>query len=571
MKHLFKEILIQVDEQETSAAVIENSQLVEFYLERNVNHRLVGNIYRGRVENVLPGMQAAFIDIGLERNAFLYVQEATPWKMLNDHEESGKKLPPITISDVVKEGQEIVVQIVKEPIGNKGARVTTHITLPGRYVVLMPTVDYIGISRRIDRESERNRLKEHAESVRPSGMGLIVRTVAEGVQGDELKNDIEDLIKIWKKIQHRMVYGKAPSLIHKDLELLQRILRDLLTEDVDRVILNTKEAKEKALEIVDIIAPQLKNKILLRPTSGLFDDYDIPAQIEKALRRKVWLKCGGYIVIDQTEALTAIDVNTGKYVGSTNLADTVLKTNVDAAVEIARQLRLRNIGGMIIIDFIDMEDPAHKARVLEVLEEELKRDKTRTNIMGITQLGLVELTRKKIRQALESMLQRECPYCEGRGKILSEDTVSFKARKEIFATADNTQFDAVLVEAHPWVAAHIIGPAGSNLEELEKRTRKKLIIKGNDALHLEDVRMRGSEAKEAESLATPVKLGQHIIVRVDEPHSGHEKDGIARLHGFVIDIEAGGSLLGQDVEIEITKLGRTFAKAKVVRVVKNNF
>lgn len=565
-------MLIQVDENETSAAIIENNQLVEFYLERNVNHRLVGNIYKGRIENVLPGMQAAFIDIGLERNAFLYVQEAIPWKLTHDNENGDeKKLPIITISDVVKEGQEVVVQIAKEPIGTKGARVTTHITLPGRYVVLMPTVDYIGISRRIEREGERNRLKEIAESVRPPGMGVIVRTVAEGVHGDELKNDIDILLKLWKKIQQKMVNAKAPNLIHKDLELLQRILRDLLTEDVDRVIINNKEAMEKATDVVEIIAPQLKNKIFLRATANLFDEYDIPNQIEKALRRKVWLKCGGYIVIDQTEALTAIDVNTGKFVGTTNLADTVLKTNLDAAVEIARQMRLRNIGGMIIIDFIDMDNLEHKTRVLAALEEEVKKDKTRTNIMGITQLGLVELTRKKIRQALESMLQRECPYCEGRGKILSEDTVSVKARKEIISTANNTQYDAVLVESHPWVAAHIIGPAGVQLEELERKTGKKIIIKGNDALHVEDVRMRGAEYSEAESLATPVKVGQVITVHVDEPHSGHEKDGIARLHGFVIDIEGGGSLIGQDIEVHVTKVGRTFAKAKVIRVIKSNF
>ena len=569
---MFKEMLVQYNDHETSAAVIENNQLVEFYLERNVSHRLVGNIYKGKVENVLPGMQAAFIDIGLERNAFLYVQEATPWKTPQNAEVGSDKRPPqISISDVVKEGQEIIVQIVKEPIGTKGARVTTHITLPGRFVVLMPTVDYIGISRRIEKESERTRLKELSETLRPKGTGLIVRTVAEMVQGDEIKNDIQQLLKIWKKVQNKTLHSKAPSLLHKDLELLQRILRDLLTEDVDRVVINNKEAAEKAAEVVEIIAPQLVNKIVLRSTPTLFEEYDVPAQIEKALRRKVWLKCGGYIVIDQTEALTAIDVNTGKFVGTTNLADTVLKTNLDAAVEIAKQLRLRNIGGMIIIDFIDMEEAEHKARILAVLEEEFKRDKTRTNIMGITQLGLVELTRKKIRQALESMLQRECPYCEGRGKILSEDTVSFNARKEILNTAANTLMDVVLVEAHPWVAAHLIGPAGGNLEDLERRSGKKIVIKGNDALHVQDVRMRGAEAGEAESAATPVKPGQVITVHVDEPHAAHEKDGIARLHGFVIDIEGGGPLLGQEVEIEIVKVGRTFAKAKVIRVIKNNF
>lgn len=390
---MYKEILIKMEPDETAVAVVEDQQLVEIYLERSSNQRIAGNIYEGVVENVLPGMQAAFVDIGLEKNSFLYVEEAAPQHTCDD--EDGGEQRKYSIGEVVKEGQEILVQIVKEPVGTKGARVTTHLTLPGRYVVLMPTVDYVGISRRIEAEGERKRLKALADEIRPEGMGLIVRTVAEGMMQDELSSDVEMLVKLWKKVQYKAVKSSAPQLIHKDLELLQRIVRDTLTDDVDRVLVNSKEGYEKILEILDITAPQMKNKVMIKDVKDIFQLYDIPNQLEKVIKRKVWLKSGGYLIIDQAEALTAIDVNTGKFVGTTNLSDTVLKTNMEATMEIAHHLRVRNIGGIIIIDFIDMDIPQHKAMVLEALENELKRDKTKTNILGFTQLGLLEMTRKR--------------------------------------------------------------------------------------------------------------------------------------------------------------------------------
>lgn len=557
---MYKEILVHAYDEDTTVAVIEDRKLVEIYFERTIYQRTVGNIYKGRVENVLPGMQAAFVDIGLEKNAFLYVEDASPQDMGYNGEKPEQK---ISINDVLKEGQEIVVQVAKEPFGKKGARVTTHITLPGRYVVLMPSVDYVGVSRRIETEEERERLRKLADELRPKGMGVIVRTVAQGLNGEELQKDLEQLNRLWRKICRRAETASAPSVIHRDLELLQRILRDLFTEDVDRFLVNSREDYEKVIEALEVTAPHLKNKVSYE-NRDLFDEYAVSAQIDQAIRRKVWLKSGGYIVIDQMEALTAIDVNTGKYVGATNLADTVFLTNQEAAVEIARQLRLRNIGGIILIDFIDMASPLHKQAVMDLLEQELKKDRTKTTIVGMTQLGLVEMTRKKARKGLESLLQRDCPYCEGKGKVLSEETVSMRAKKRIVNLAGETVMPAIYVEAHPLVAAQLIGCGGSTLRQLEEKTGKTLVIKGIDSLHIQEVNMRAIDEKEADNLAVPVREGQILEVKIEEIHTGKCYNGIGRVQGYVISVQGGASLVGQVVPVEIIQIHRTYALAKPV-------
>ncbi len=561
---MFKEILINVGEEETRVAVLENRVPVEIYIERSPNQRLVGNIYKGRVENVLPGMQAAFVDIGLEKNSFLYIEDALPVRNANGHGH-GATLGT-NICDILKQGQELIVQIVKEPIGTKGARVTTHITLPGRYLVLMPTVDYIGISRRIADERERERLKEMAARVKPSGMGVIVRTVAEGVDEEELSIDVDMLTSLWRKILNRSTHGPIPNLLHRDLELVQRILRDAFTPDVDRLTIDSRYEYEKILDLLDIVSPQLKTKVFLEERDNIFEEHNIDAELEKALKRKVWLRCGGYIVIDQAEALTAVDVNTGKYVGSTNLEDTVLKTNLEAAVEIARQLRLRNIGGIIIVDFIDMTMEEHRRQVLEVLEEEIRKDKTKTNILGITQLGLVEMTRKKVRPSLAEVLQKPCPYCEGRGKVLSEETVGINIKQQIYQMARQTGAETILVEANPLVAARLIGSGGANLRELEARTGKNLYIRGSAEHHIEAVTMRPLyDQADIKARVLPVKPGQVLEVRIEEPHVNNINDGIARVNGFVLDIEGAGSLVGETVTIEVNRVFRTYAKAKLLK------
>jgi ribonuclease G len=565
-KEIFKEIIINIGEEETRVAVLENKVLVEMYIERAPNQRLVGNIFKGRVENVLPGMQASFVDIGLEKNAFLYVEDATPARTPEAGPGQNNLALGINICDILKQGQEVIVQIVKEPIGTKGARVTTHITLPGRYLVLMPNVDYIGISRRIEEEKERDRLREMAARVKPEGMGVIVRTVAEGVDEEELSLDIDMLTNLWGKIVNRSNRGPVPNLLHRDLELVQRILRDTFTEDVDRLVIDSSYEYEKILDLLDILEPRLKVKVILDDRKNLFEDNNLDLEIEKALRNTVWLKCGGYIVIDQAEALTAIDVNTGKYVGSTNLEDTVLKTNLDAAVEIARQLRLRNIGGIIIVDFIDMNSEEHQQQVLAELEREIRKDKTKTNILGITQLGLVEMTRKKVRPSLAEVLQKACPYCEGRGKVLSEETVGINIKQQIYQMAKQTGADTILVEANPLVAARLIGSGGAGLRDLEARTGKTLYIRGSAEQHIESVTMRPIyDQADIQANNQPVKPGQVLDVVVEEPHTSNLNDGIARVDGFIIDIEGGGPRVGDTVTVEVNKVFRTYARAKLIK------
>ncbi len=563
---MLKEIVVNVGEEETRVALLEDTVPVEIYIERSVNQRLVGNIFKGRVENVLPGMQAAFVNIGLEKNAFLYVEDALPASTPEGNGLSGSVLGS-NICDILKQGQEIIVQIVKEPIGTKGPRVTTHITLPGRYLVLMPTVDYIGISRRIDSEKERERLKDLASRVKPNGMGVIVRTVAEGVEEEEMRQDITLLVKLWRKILSRAAHGTVPNVVHRDLELVQRILRDIFTEDVDRLILDSHYEYEKVLDLLDIVDPRLKVKVFLEERENLFEEYGIEQEIEKALKQKVWLKCGGYLVIDQAEALTIVDVNTGKYVGTTNLEDTVLKTNLDAAKELARQLRLRKIGGIVIVDFIDMTQEAHRNEVLQVLEEEIKKDKTKTNVLGITQLGLVEMTRKKVRPSLAEVLQKPCPYCEGRGKVMSEETLGIHFKNQIYNMARQTSAQTILVEAHPVVAARLIGSGGISLRDLESKTGKSLYIRGSTNHHIECVTIRPlQDNEEIKANTLPVKPGEVLEVRVEEPHVTNFHDGIARVNGFILDIEGGGALVGETIPVEVSKVYRTYAKARPVKI-----
>lgn len=559
-----REILVQVADEETKVAVVENGQLVEMYVERTPDQRLIGNIYKGVVHNVLPGMQAAFVDIGLERNAFLYVEDALSNNMKDLGVQFNKEQRP-SICDIVKEGQEIVVQIAKEPVGTKGARVTTQLTLPGRFLVLMPTVDYIGISRRIEDEEERDRLKTIAQDVKPADMGVIVRTVAEGVSREEMEQDIDQLYKIWQRLKQRCVNTSGPSLIHRDIELVQRILRDLFNDDVYRLCVNSRSVLERVLEYLEITDAHLKGKVFLCDTDNLFDKYAIEQEIYQALKRKVWLKSGGYLVIDEMEALTVVDVNTGKFVGTKNLADTVLKTNIEAAGEIARQLRLRNIGGIIIVDFIDMTTTEDKEEVLRVLSDALKRDKVKAHILGITALGLVEMTRKKVRQTLSTTLERSCPYCEGKGRILSEETVYINLKEELREIAARSMAEYLVLECNPHVAAYLIGPGGENQKIFENEIKKKLIIKGKEQYHVEkyDIKPLYNEVKNEQSVA-PVEEGQIIKTTITHTHVHVPQDGIARLGGYVVQVEDGARLLGETLFIEIIKVYNTHAKARVI-------
>lgn len=408
---------------ETRVAILEDNELVEFYIERPSLERLVGSIYRGKVSSVLPGMQAAFVDIGYEKNAFLYVGDASAQNNISDEEEEFfQQEKKESIEKILTPGQEITVQVIKEPIGNKGPRVTTYITLPGRHLVLLPNADYIGISRRIESDDERTKLKRIAEEFQPKGMGLIVRTASEGKDSDDFKQDLNFLCKLWETIKKREQASCAPCCLHKDFNLIFRTVRDLFTQDTSKLIINDRQQYKNVIELVEMISPGLIDRVkYFNSGYNLFEYYQIESKILKALSRKVWLKCGGYLIIDRTEALTVIDVNTGKYTGRKNLEATVLKTNLEAAKEIAKQLRLRDIGGIIIIDFIDMHEGEHQKMVLETLRQALKKDRTKSIVVGMTGLGLIEMTRKKVRQELYSILNVDCPYCNGTGKTISHE------------------------------------------------------------------------------------------------------------------------------------------------------
>ncbi len=557
-KALKKEILVCVENLQTRAAIIENGKLVELYVERSFHQQVAGGIYKGIVKNVLPGMQAAFVDIGLERNAFLYVDDALP------ENEPKKKTQ---IEDLLKGGQQLNVQVVKEPIGTKGARVVSQLSIPGRYLVYVPDADHVGVSRRIASEAERERLKKIAEGIRKSPEGIIVRTAAEGQKERELKRDLVFLRRLWKKIQKKAKKTKAPAVLYQDHDLIYRLMRDTLSEQIESFQIDSEPVYNKVVEAARTLSPRLCKKIsLYTGKEPLFEKYGIEQELTRALTRKVWLSCGGYLVIDQTEALTVIDVNTGKFVGSTDLASTVFKTNLQAATEIARQLRLRNLTGIIVVDFIDMEKDKERKAIVEQLEEELKGDRTKTNILGFTKLGLLEITRKKVQEGLWEVFQKPCPNCDGTGMILSEESMAIQVERELRQFLENSKLEAVLVGVHPQVAAMLIGSGGSNLSRLEEELNKKIYIKGCETIHAEEMKIILAGTKsEVERAALPVKVGDKLKVEIERPHLANSQNGIARLEGYVIDVEGAGKRVGKKLEVEIIKVTRTFARAKIIK------
>jgi ribonuclease G len=477
---------------ETRVALLEDRMLVELYIERTKDRGIVGNIYKGKVVKVLPGMQAAFVDIGLEKAAFLYVTDV--YGGMEDYEEMGFQGEEMAtyfnsssqIEDLLSEGQEVLVQVSKEPIGTKGTRITSYISLPGRYLVFMPTIDHIGVSRRIKDEKERKRLREIIQTLRPPSSGFIVRTASEGAESDEIRNDMDFLLHLWDNIQKKKESSNAPSLIHSDLTMVLRVIRDILSPQVNRIVIDSRDEYENIISFINTYMPKQKYEITLyeKPES-IFDTYGIEMEIDKILGRKIWLKSGGYIVIDMSEALVAIDVNTGRFVGKRNLADTILKTNLEAAKEIAYQLRLRNIGGIIIIDVIDREREGDREKVYQALEESIKKDRQKTTIFKISELGLVEMTRKRTRESISRILGESCPYCEGAGLIKSKTTVCYDIFREIERTSTALGGQNIVVEVNPEVADLLYEEERTGVEELERKLRKKIVIKGRPGFHQE--------------------------------------------------------------------------------------
>jgi len=495
-----KTLVINATPHETRLAILEKGLLAEVFIERESSRTVVGNIYKGRVTKVLPGMQSAFVAIGLERDAFLYVSDISPgydaYEGLLDLDEvdGGEAIrdaaPKVTreakIEELIKEGQELLVQVTKEPIGTKGARITSYVTLPGRFLVLMPQVDHVGVSRKIGDARERSRLRRILDSVRVPGMGFIVRTAADGCEAAELEADAVYLMSRWEDIRRKAEKTGAPSELQRELSVVPKIMRDLLNASVSKVHIDNDEAYETAVDLVRRLQPDLAGRILrYRESFPIFEKFGVQTELDKALRSRVWLKSGGYIVINQTEALVAIDVNTGKYVGKRSLEETVLKTNLEAAVEIVRQLRLRDLGGIIVVDFIDMEERKSKKKLFETFEKELLKDRARTKVLQINDFGLVEITRQRTKKSLERLLCRPCPYCSGAGKIKSSPTILFEIQRELCKLAPSLDNRQVIIRANPEVAHQIEADRRQLTEGVEGLKGIDVSVKADATLHHE--------------------------------------------------------------------------------------
>ncbi len=482
------EILINVTPRETRSAWIENGVLQEAHIERATHRGITSNLYKGRVSRVLPGMQAAFIDIGLERTAFLHVSDIARHEGLSLETDAPATPDAEDIRAAVAEGDELLVQVLKDPLGTKGARLTTFISLPSRFLVYLPRGKGVGVSARIEEEGERARLRDIVEAMRApeSPGGYIVRTVAEGATLEALRADMLFLTRLWAMVAEAGFRASAGHLVHEDLPLHVRILRDLLGQRVDRVLVDSSVAHQAMLQFARTFMPDSESRIeLYQGTRPVFDLHGVEEEIQKSLDRKVPLKSGGYLVIDQTEAMTTIDVNTGAFVGSRNLEDTIFRTNLEAAVAIARQLRLRNLGGIIIIDFIDMQDEDHRRQVLQALERSFSNDHARTHISSVSPLGLVEMTRKRTRESLEHMLCRPCPVCEGRRYVKTSETVAYEIFRELLRQSRQFEVQSLMVLAHQDVIELLLDEESSALGELEVLIGKPIRLQ-TEALYSQD-------------------------------------------------------------------------------------
>ncbi|MDR3708411.1 MAG: Rne/Rng family ribonuclease [Capsulimonadaceae bacterium] len=693
-----KEILVNAASRETRIAVLDDRQLVELRVERE--EPVVGNVYKGRVENVLPGMDAAFVDIGLERNAFLYVADILPEALEQGDEEdedveddlqsaepdshdevdedevaaaieerirSGEddggdlvaeanallaeahaagydrsldeedldialdsvenahvsgyqddeataldsadeveeassedqdvendlqtgtaqpKTPArpdrqarqdrrpqrrpmrgrgyrrqIPIQELVQTRQELVVQVVKGPRGTKGSRVSTRMSFPGRYLVLMPDANNVGVSRKIEDARERDRLKRIVDKFRQQGFGIIVRTEAEGKRASELYQDYLMLVETWVQIQHNAKTTPAPGIIHQDMSLIYTIIRDAFGSDVDKLILDSPEDFARAHEIVSKISPELTDRIhLYDGLKPMFEHYRIEEDIERLLRRKVWLRSGGYLVVDQTEALTSIDINTGKFTGSTGLTETILQTNMEATGEIARQLRLRDIGGMIILDFIDMDNPRDKKLVTDTLVKALKNDRSRTKISSISPLGLIEMTRKRTKETVDVALTDICPYCHGLGRVSSAETVSMTVERYVTKLSTTVNSEAILILAHPDVAAQLIGAEGEDIERLEHTLRRAIYVRAQPNWHVEKFEVEpGTMAKIEQAYPLP-RRGTVIECAAIKNVLSPPPWATAHLQGgYQLDIMNAAKFVGQNIRVRLRTVGRSLA------------
>lgn len=497
---MHREIYINIAQHEKRVAILENKRIEEFYIERPDYVNLVGNIYKGTVESVLPGMAAAFVDLGLEKNGFLHVADvvsgvASYEKLLEEgaseemEKVETKKFPSIT--ELLKKGDEVVVQVVKEPIGTKGARLTTHISIPGRFLVMMPFDNHIGLSKRIESRQERDRIRKIMEDLKlPKDIGFIVRTAAQGASEKDFSRESRYLLNLWQQIKTKVKRVKPPQLIHQEYDLILRVARDIFTADVSKMEIDSRGDFKRISHFLRVLAPHLRPRVKLHSDRvPLFEKFDIEKQVSKIYDRIVQLKSGGYLIFDQTESLVAIDVNSGKFVGKKNLEDTAFKTNIEAAEEIPRQLKLRDLGGIVIIDFIDMEFADHRRNVVKTLEKHLEGDKAKTKILNISSIGLVEMTRQRMRKSIEGKSYQKCPYCNGRGIVKSVSTISLELMRKLEQALAESRSRDVFVSLHPDVAYHVAATERNMVKPLERRFRKNIRVIEDPNLHLEDMKI----------------------------------------------------------------------------------
>ncbi len=495
-----KKLLIETHRHQTRAAVLEDDILTELLVERPRERGLVGNVYKGRVTRVLPGMEAAFVNIGLDRDAFLYAGDVVDDSDDSPHDETAFNLgnlpskpgPTAPIDQLLKNGQELLVQVLKDPLPNKGARITTHITLPGRYLVYLPTMRHFAVSRRIDDEAERLRLLELIQSLPVVSGGLIVRTVGEDRGREDFEVDLAYLQRLWQSLTHKATDASAPSLLHSDLGLPLRVVRDIFSAEFSMLWTEDEDTYERIVEFLSTVQPSLVERVrLYRKQEPLFRRYQVDEEMEAALQSKVWLKSGGYIVIHPTEALVAIDVNTGRFVGNSDFEDTVVRTNLEAIKEVVRQIRLRDLGGIIVLDLIDMLEQEHKDQVFEALTEELKRDRAKNKMLPISEFGLVELTRKRSRTNLARLMTQPCPYCRGSGRIYATATVCLDLRNELLERSYRPRRGKVVLRLHPDIAQALEGDEIAILDELEEVLGERPVLQPDSSLHREQYRISG--------------------------------------------------------------------------------
>ena len=548
--------------------MLEDDQVAEVYLERPERRSIAGNIYLGVVDNVLPGMEAAFVEIGLEKNGFLYVDEIVGPEL--EGRKGARK-----IQDLIQRGQNVLVQAVKDPMKTKGARLTTEISLPGRFVVFVPHGDGLGVSRRIEDE-ERNRLKAILKEIAPKKGGVIVRTAAEGASAEDIERDLDFLQRLWKSIEAQAKDAKAPSLIYQEAELPLRVVRDLFTGDFERLLVDHDRTHKRIVGYLKKTSPHMAERVTrYKEREPLMEAFGVEQEIKSTLNRRVDLPSGGYLIFDYAEAFTVIDVNTGRFVGSRSkksgarLEDTITKNNLEAVKEVVRQLRLRDIGGIIVIDFIDMASPKNRAAVEKALGEELERDRTKTYVVEISPLGLVEMTRQNVTDGPREVMTKKCPTCGGDGIVVSEHTAAVDVERRLRSlVTPGSRSKAFKVEVSGKVAALIAGPGGTRLQELEETTKRRFFLVGKDGEHLDHFKVLDQGPLEKVAPSLPVDVGQEIDLKLGEVGLHDSHAGVGKVEDVDVVVGGAAKLVGKKVKVRITALAEGMAWAELLSPVE---